>query len=134
MNIEGSSELLTVSHSPEAKRVIIAVVRRVVITGLILLFAWLIILAFRGAAPSPPGPFLDWSISPFYRQPIANLISSRLGTTSQLVAMGGLLALVFSAILLSLGTLICRLTERFPWAAPIRTFVRSVLFSGGASM
>jgi len=134
LNIEDASTVLATSRNPDSKRAIIAIVRRVVFSGLILLFAWLIILAFRGAAPSPPAPFEDWSRSLFYQQPVAEIVAARLGFTVELACLGGIMGLILAAVLLLLGMMFFHWTKQFTWVSPIRTALRCALVNAGATI
>lgn len=124
--------------SPEGKRALIAAIRRVVLAGLILLGAWLVLLGLRGAIPSPVefgarGREWDWSRSLWTNKTVAEMIGARVGVTAQLLVLGGLLSLGVAGVLLFLGVLISRATERPPWLARVRQVLRLVLVSGGVS-
>ncbi len=128
--------------SPEGKRALIAAVRRVVFTGLILLGAWLVLVGIRAAIPAdilreesiryPPASW-DWSRSLWTGKSVAEMIGQRLGVTAQLLVLGGLLSLVVAGVLLFIGVLISRATERPPWLARVRQVLRLVLVSGNVS-
>jgi peptide/nickel transport system permease protein len=117
--------------NPETKRAIIAGVRRLIISGLILLFVWIVIMALRRAVPDGVA---DWSTSVYYHKPVAELVASRLAITFQLAGLGGVLGLVFAAALLYLGMVFFRITEHFPWVSPVRSALRSMLVSSGATI
>jgi peptide/nickel transport system permease protein len=65
---------------------------------------------------------------------ISELIGSRAGTTIQLVVLGALLAVGIAIVLLLLGVLLSRLTERPGWLARLRSILRLILVSGGVSI
>jgi peptide/nickel transport system permease protein len=134
--------------TPEAKRAIIAAVRRVAFAGLIILGAWLVLAVLREAIPANiidllnqeirsqgkgPVDLADWSRSWWTGEPVPSLVSQRLGTTVRLLLMGGLLSLVIAVVLLFLGLLISRVTERPPWLAQIRRILRLILVDGGVT-
>jgi len=75
----------------------------------------------------------DWSNSFWTNEPVAEMIGERLGVTAQLLGLGGLLSLAIAAVLLFLGVLISRVTERPGWLARARQVLRLVLVSGGVS-
>jgi len=126
-------------------------VRRLVLAGLILLGAWLVLVGIRAAIPSSIIEALaeetgrsveamselvnesDWSNSLLTDEPVAEMIGGRLGGTVQLLVFGGLLSLALAAVLLSLGVLVARVTDRPPWLARVRSILRLVLVSGGVS-
>jgi len=127
--------------SPDSKRVLIAAIRRVAFSGLIILGAWLVLVGIRAAIPAdilqgqynyPPASW-DWSRSLWTSKPVAEMIGPRVGVTTQLLVLGGLLSLVIAGVLLFLGVLISRATERPPWLAQVRQILRLVLVSGGVS-
>jgi peptide/nickel transport system permease protein len=134
--------------TPEAKRALIAALRRVIFAGLIILGAWLVLMGLREAIPANiidllnqeirsqgtgPVDLTDWSRSWWTREPVSSLSGQRLGPTVRLVLLGGLLSLVIAAVLLFLGLLISRLTERSSWLAQVRRVLRLVLVSGGVT-
>ncbi len=129
--------------SPEGKRALIAAIRRVAFSGLIILGAWLVLVGIRGAIPAdilrqfipsfPTTQEWDWSRSLWTDKPVAELIGQRLGVTVQLLVLGGLLSLGVAGVLLFIGVLISRATERPPWLARVRQALRLVLVSGGVS-
>ena len=136
--------------STAGKRELIAAARRVVFTGLIILGAWLLLLWLRGHIPESvirtmldedqaPPSFYDsstwnWTRSLWTYEPVSELIGQRLGLTLKLIGLGGLLSLVIASILLLLGLLLSRVTERPGWLAQVRSILRLVLVSGGASI
>jgi ABC-type dipeptide/oligopeptide/nickel transport system permease subunit len=119
----------------DGKRAVIAIARRVVFSGLILLLAWSILFSLRGAIPESSTPAItDWSISSAYKQPVEQIIGPRLGTTIKLSVFGGLLGIVIAALLLFLGTLLSQITERPSWLARLRTILRLMVVNSGVSM
>jgi len=134
--------------SPEGKRALIAVGRRVAFAGLILLGAWLVLAVSRAAIPGSvidllvaklmnagkwPVDLTNWSNSWWAGQPVGELIGEPLGHTAQLVVLGGLLGLAIAAVLLFLGVLISRVTDRPTWLARVRGVLRLVLVSSGVT-
>jgi peptide/nickel transport system permease protein len=132
----------------ESRRALIAVGRRVVFAGLIILVAWLLLVGLRGTIPSgvidmmmaqmgqeiprDPGVW-DWSSSLWKGEPVAELIIERVPATTGLLVFGGLLSLAIAAVLLFFGVLISRVTDRPGWLARVRQVLRLVLVSGGVS-
>lgn len=137
--------------SPEGKQALIAAVRRVVFAGLVLLVIWLILIALRGAIPESLIDMMnvsrepditvpydsgswDWTRSLWTGKLVSELVGQRLGLTLSLIGLCGLFSLVIAAVLLSLGVLIRRATERPTWLARVRSILRLVLVSSGASV
>ncbi len=142
---------MPIGVSTENKRAVIAAARRVVFAGLVLLIAWLVLFALRGAIPdgvidrmndtgqmeiaaSYDSANWDWSTSIREGEPISEVIGPRLGHTLGSIALTGLFSLVIAAILLALGTLISKVTQRPGWLAKLRSILRLILVSGGASV
>ena len=135
--------------STESKRAFIAAGRKVVFAGLILLAVWLILFALRSAIPaniidlinqrlqvpvSHDSASWDWSRSLFKDSSVSSLIGGRLGNTLAFIALCGIMSLIIAVILLFIGTLISRITQRPSWLAKLRGILRSILVSGGASI
>jgi peptide/nickel transport system permease protein len=132
----------------ESRRALIAVGRRVVFAGLIILVAWLLLVGLRGTIPGDvidmmmaqmgqeiprdPGVW-DWSSSLWKGEPVAELIIERVPATTGLLVFGGLLSLAIAAVLLFFGVLISRVTDRPSWLARVRQVLRLMLVSGGVS-
>jgi len=143
--------LEVIAVNPESKRALIAIVRRIVFTSLILLGAWLTLTIIRGAIPSSVIEFLtedthmsveawseivyesDWSVSFWTNEPVSELISERLGLQVQMVVLAGLLSLVIAAVLLFIGMLISRVTKQPGWLAKGRSILRLLLVSRGVT-
>lgn len=137
--------------SPEGKRALIAAIRRVVLAGLIILGAGLVLVVSRAAIPLSVIESLaesthgsvdawseivyesDWSNSFWTGKPVAEMIGQRLGPTAQHLVLGGLLSLGIAGVLLFIGVLISRATERPLWLARVRQVLRLALVSGGVS-
>ncbi len=138
--------------SPEGKRAVIGAGRRVVFAGLILLGAWLLLMALRGAIPPGAIEFLaerldisaeaanemvyqsDWSTSWWTNEPVFETINQRLGLTARILGSVGLLSLAIAALFLFLGEFITRLTSRPGRLTRIRQIIRMVLVSGGVTI
>ncbi|MDD5288886.1 MAG: hypothetical protein PHY28_07255 [Dehalococcoidales bacterium] len=128
----------------ENKRVIIAVIRRAVFAGLILLAVWLILLALRGAIPvsviesmdaSLPtdSSTWDWDKSLFTDRIVSETIVQRLGDTLRMIALSGLMSLVLAGLFLLIGELVSKVTKRPDWLVKTLSILRVVLVSGGAT-
>lgn len=129
--------------TPEGKRALIAAVRRVAFTGLIILGAWLVLLILRGAIPADVIDLMyanglmvshntaewDWSSSLVMGESVSELVGERIGYTIQLIAIGAGFALVTAALLLILGVAITRMTEQPAWLAKTRQVLRMILVS-----
>ena len=131
------------------KEFINSVVRRVVFAALVIIGAWLLLFALRGAISDSvigqmnaemrdrlrqPLPFdsrsWDWPQSLFgdkQRAPV------QMGITLGFFALNGVLSLVISALLLLIGFLISRATRQSAWLAKLRSILRLVIVSRGAS-
>ena len=133
----------------EKNRALIAAGRKVVFAGLILLAVWLILFALRSAIPaniidlinqrlqvpvSYNSAAWDWSRSLFKDSSVSSLIGQRLGNTLAFIALCGIMSLTIAGILLFIGTLISRITQRPGWLVKLRGILRLVLVSGGASI
>jgi len=137
--------------NPETKRAAIAAARRVVFAGLVILAVWLVLIALRAAIPASVIETLaestgmsvetwnervyesDWSTSFWTNEPVYERIGERLGTTARLVGLGGLISLAIAAVLLFIGEIIRRVTDRPEWLARLRQVLRLVVVSGGVS-
>jgi peptide/nickel transport system permease protein len=121
----------------------------VVFAGLILLAVWLILFALRSAIPaniidlinqrlqvpvSYDSADWDWSRSLLKDGSVSSLIGQRLGNTLAFIALCGIMSLTIACILLFIGTLISRITQRPGWLVKLRGILRLVLVSGGASI
>jgi peptide/nickel transport system permease protein len=142
--------------SQENKRFLNTVARRIIFAGLVILGAWLLLFALRGFVSDDvivsmnqdmqdrlrSGQTLsldsrswDWSTSLFRdSQPASGEPGRRLVLTLQVIALIGGLSLVIAATLLFLGFLISRATQRPTWLARVRSALRLLLVSGGASI
>ena len=133
----------------EKNRALITAVRKVVFAGLILLAVWLILFALRSAIPaniidlinqrlqvpvSYDSAAWDWSRSLLKDGSVSSLIGQRLGNTLAFIALCGIMSLVIAGILLFIGTLIGRITQRPGWLVKLREILRLILISGGASI
>ncbi|MFC2020906.1 hypothetical protein ACFLU1_03830 [Chloroflexota bacterium] len=137
--------------NPESKRALIAVVRRIVFAGLIILGAWLALTIIRGAIPASVIELLasdthisvdawseivyesDWSVSFWTNEPVSEVISERLEYTLKLVVFAGLLSLAIASVLLFLGVLISRVTEQAGRLVKVRSILRLILISRGVT-
>ena len=134
----------------DRKPVFLTVLQKIAFTGLVLLIAWLALLALRGAIPdnvidqmneqgqnkiivSHDSYDWDWNTSIRQDEPVSTVVGERLGNTLGTIALTGLFSLVIAAILLFLGTLIAKATPRPGWLIKLRSILRLVLISGGAS-
>jgi ABC-type dipeptide/oligopeptide/nickel transport system permease component len=132
------------------KPVFLTVLRRIIFAGLVILIAWLALLALRGGIPdrlidqmneegqnevivSHDSWDWDWDTSIRTGDPVSTVAGERLGNTLGSIALTGLFSLVIAAILLFLGSLIAKATTRPGWLAKLRSILRLVLVSGGAS-
>jgi len=134
----------------DRKPVFLTVLRRIIFAGLVILIAWLALLALRGGIPdrlidqmneegqnevivSHDSWDWDWNTSIRTGDPVSTVAGERLGNTLGTIALTGLFSLVIAAILLFLGTLIAKATPRPGWLIKLRSILRLVLISGGAS-
>jgi ABC-type dipeptide/oligopeptide/nickel transport system permease subunit/ABC-type dipeptide/oligopeptide/nickel transport system permease component len=134
----------------DRKPVFLTVLQKIAFTGLVLLIAWLALLALRGGIPdrlidqmneegqnevivSHDSWDWDWNTSIRTGDPVSTVAGERLGNTLGTIALTGLFSLVIAAILLFLGTLIAKATPRPGWLIKLRSILRLVLISGGAS-
>ena len=134
----------------DRKPVFLTVLQKIAFTGLVLLIAWLALLALRGGIPdrlidqmneegqnevivSHDSWDWDWDTSIRTGDPVSTVAGERLGNTLGTIALTGLFSLVIAAILLFLGTLIAKATPRPGWLIKLRSILRLVLISGGAS-
>jgi len=134
----------------DGRPVFLMVLRRIIFAGLVLLIAWLALLALRGAIPdriidqmneqgqnevivSYDSWDWDWNTSIRTGEPVVIVVGGRLGNTLGTIALTGLFSLVIAAILLFIGTLIGKMTPRPGWLAKLRSILRLILVSGGAS-
>jgi ABC-type dipeptide/oligopeptide/nickel transport system permease subunit/ABC-type dipeptide/oligopeptide/nickel transport system permease component len=132
------------------KPVLFTVLRKIIFAGLVLLIAWLALLVLRGAIPDHIIDLMneqgqneiivtndsynwDWNTSIRMGEPVSTVVGERLGNTLGTIALTGLFSLVIAAILLFFGTLISRVTTRPGWLAKLRSILRLILISGGAS-
>jgi peptide/nickel transport system permease protein len=139
----------------ETQRTAVAAVRRVVVAGLVLLLVWLGLMGLRGAisadtishmneqlkmgspapAPLPLNPWSwDWSKSLFTGRPVAETVGTRVGTTLELMALGGLVSLLLAGILLLIGMAVSRATPRPAWLAKTRSVLRLIVVTGGSGL
>jgi len=131
--------------------VFLTVLRRILFAGLVLLIAWLALLALRGAIPdhvidrindtgqskiivSYDSYNWDWNTSIQKGEPVSTVVGERLGNTLGMIALTGLFSLVIAAILLFLGRLVSKVTQRPGWLVKLRSIVRLLLISGGVSI
>ena len=134
--------------STERKRAIIAIGRRIALTGLIILTAWLMLIGIRNAIPGdvidmmmaqndqaiPRDPSAwDWSISLWTGELVSDSIAERITAMVGLVVFSGLLSLCLAAVLLTVGTLIGRITNTPAWLFRIRQILRLIFISSGVS-
>ncbi|MBN2074444.1 MAG: hypothetical protein JW762_02725 [Dehalococcoidales bacterium] len=134
----------------DEKPVFLTVLQKIAFTGLVILIAWLALLALRGAIPDQIIDLMneegqneiivshdswdwDWDTSISKGEPVSTMVGERLGNTLGSIALTGLFSLVIAAILLFLGTLINKVTPRPGWLAKLRSILRLVLISCGAS-
>src|SRR4030042_684535 len=134
----------------DRKSTLIALARRITFAGLVLLIAWLALLALRGAIPdhvidqindtgqskiivSYDSYDWDWNISISKGEPVSKIVGERLGNTLGIIALTGLFSLVIAAILLFLGILVSKMTPRPGWLVKLRSVLRLILISAGAS-
>ena len=133
----------------DGKPVFLTVLQKIAFTGLVLLIAWLALLALRGGIPdrlidqmneegqnevivSHDSWDWDWNTSIRTGDPVSTVAGERLGNTLGSIALTGLFSLVIAAILLFLGTLIAKATTRPGWLAKLRSILRLVIISCGA--
>lgn len=133
----------------EPSRALIAVVRKVVFAGLVLLGAWLLLLALRGfispelverineqqrlSLPYETSSW-DWNTSIQAGLPISEMVGPRLSLSLRLIGTTGLFSLILAIVLLCVGTLISRITAGPSWLQKLRSILRLVLVSGGSSV
>jgi peptide/nickel transport system permease protein len=140
----------------ETKRTLVAVVRRVVFSLLVLLFIWVLLIGLRGAIPqetiellkkeaasnsSPGAPAIasnplawDWSRSLWTGKAVSGSVSAGLPVTLKLVALAGVCSLVAAFLLLLLGGFITRLTRKPLWLDRLRQALARIIVSSGASL
>jgi ABC-type dipeptide/oligopeptide/nickel transport system permease subunit/ABC-type dipeptide/oligopeptide/nickel transport system permease component len=140
--------------TPEGQRSLIGAGRRVVFAGLVLLLAWLVLLGLRGTiSPDiinqmnaemrmestrpgevPLNPWSwDWSRSLWSGEPVAGIVSDRLGTTLGLIGAAAVISLILAQVLLFIGMLISRATGKPEWLVSTRGILRLVLVSAAVS-
>jgi len=117
--------------SEKSKRTVIAVARRVVFTGVILLAVWLILLALKERFPFAR---LNLTTNLMPATSPSSIIGQNLGATLGTIALVGLMSLVTVGILLFIGILIGRLTKSPGWLVKIRGVLRLALISAGTSI
>jgi peptide/nickel transport system permease protein len=139
--------------SADGKRTCIAAVRRILLAGVILFAGWWILLLLRRVIPGSiidvimPSmgngsvPTLshntatwDWSKSLHENTKVSALIGPYIGNTLRAIALIALLSLLIAGALLLLGVLISAVTKRPAWLAKVRSVLRLILVSGGASI
>ena len=135
--------------STESKRALIAVGRKSVMAGLILLVIWVILLALRHSIPSVivdrmnaglktpvshDSSTWDWNKSLWTGHPVSQDISPRVSLTMQLIGLTGIFSLIVAGIALSLGVYIRRFTKKPNWLARVSSILRLVLVSGSSSV
>ena len=135
----------------ETQRTLIAVGRKVVFAGLVLLIVWLGLLALRGtisagtinqmnaemrmeATPgTPPLPLdprtWDWSKSLWTGRPVSGIVGERLGGTLGLIGVTAVFSLLLALFFLFVGMLITRVTSRPAWLAKMRSVLRLLVIS-----
>jgi peptide/nickel transport system permease protein len=139
----------------ETQRTVVAAVRRVALAGVVLVIVWLGLLGLRGAisadtihvmneqmkmgspapAPLPLNPLSwDWSKSLFTSRPVGETVGTQVGTTLELMALGGLLSLGLAGLFLLIGMAVSRATTRPAWLAKVRSVLRLIVVTGGSSL
>jgi peptide/nickel transport system permease protein len=138
--------------SQEGKRAVIAVIRRIIFAGIILLTIWLILIGLRGTIPagvidhinaegaqakitvSYDSSTWDWTKSFWRDETVSETIGQYKDATLSIIALSGLLSLMIAGILLFIGVIISRIMNSPGWLARVRSILRLVLVSGGASI
>ncbi len=136
--------------SAESKRTLIAVGRKVVFAGLVLLMVWLMLFALRGTISagiinqinaemrmeSQTGQTVslnpwswDWSRSLWSGKPVAGIVGERMGATLGLIGVTAVFSLLLALFFLFVGMLISRATSRPPWLAKMRGVLRLLVVS-----
>jgi peptide/nickel transport system permease protein len=134
----------------EAQRTLIAAIRKVVFAGIVIMLARLFLLGLRGtisvdainllntelrqtnenvplrSVPLNPWSW-DWSKSLFRDQSVSQIVGARIGDTLGLIGMTVVLSMLWAAIILFVGRLISRGTQRPPWLADSRSVLRLLL-------
>jgi ABC-type dipeptide/oligopeptide/nickel transport system permease subunit len=138
----------------DGKRTVIAVMRRIIFAGIILLAVRLILLLLRriipistieiiksSMDPGITGPTLslntnswNWSKSLHENTKVSSLVGPYIGNTLRTIALIALLSLLIAGILLLFGVLIGTVTKRPAWLVKVRGVLRLILISGGASV
>lgn len=142
------------------KEFVSAVVRRIIFAGLVIIGAWLVLFALRGAIPDSlisqmneirdrqPGntplsgipsfsndsSTWDWTRSLWTGDPISSDLGPRLVLTIATIVLSGALSLVIACLMLLVGFFAGRATERPVWLAKLRSILRLVIISRGASI
>lgn len=133
----------------DRKQVFLTMLQRIIFAGLVLLIAWLALLALRGAIPdnvidqmndtgqnkiiaSYDSYNWDWNISLAKGESVSTVVGERLGNTLGIIALTGLSSLVIAGILLFLGSLISKVTPRPGWLVKLKSVLRLIIISGGA--
>ncbi|MFC1900005.1 hypothetical protein ACFLYN_00255 [Chloroflexota bacterium] len=134
----------------ENNRTVITVIRRIVFAGLIILIAWFLLIALRGAISEDlirkmnegekPEEFIsydtatwDWTVSLRTGEPVSGIIGERLDETIQFISLCALSSFILAAILLTLGYFTGKATARPAWLARIISILRLLLVSNGVS-
>jgi peptide/nickel transport system permease protein len=134
----------------EAQLTLIAAIRKVVFAGIVIMLAWLFLLGLRGiisvdainqlntelrqtndnvplrSVPLNPWSW-DWSKSLFRDQSVSQIVGARIGDTLGLIGITIVLSMLWATIILFIGRLISRGTQRPPWLADSRSVLRLLI-------
>ncbi|MFC1946830.1 hypothetical protein ACFLXY_02790 [Chloroflexota bacterium] len=139
--------------SPQTKKILTAITRKVVSSGVVLLVIWLVLMVLRSNIPEDAIEMLnesirgqndlpkisldssswDWDTSLWTGESVSERTES-LGNTLKFLAVNGVLSLGIAALLLYLGILITKVTTHSTWLSRLRSILRLVLVSSGASV
>lgn len=131
----------------KSKRALSAAIRKVVLAGIILLAVRLILLALRAplltnaiehqqTIPMPISSIhtWDWTKSIRTSELVSRLIGQNLGTTLRMMALIAAMSLVIAGVLLFIGVLISRITQKPAWLGKARGILRLLLVGSGAGV
>jgi len=143
--------------STDPKRALIAVVRKIVFAGLVLLIAWLVLLGLRGTISVdtinqmreqatqleemeqkieiPLNPWSwDWSKSIWRGIPVAEITGERLWPTLGYVSVISTISLLLAMIFLFVGQIVSRVTTRPGWLVKSRGILRLIIISAAVGI
>ena len=141
----------------EGQRALIAAIRKVVFAGIVIMLAWLFLLGLRGtisvdainllntelrqtnenvplrSVPLNPWSW-DWSKSLFRDQSVSQIVGDRIGDTLALIAFTIVFTVLFAMVILFIGRLISRGTQRPAWLSDSRDILRLLIVGAAVSI